>query len=82
MLMLLEAVIIMQRVTSLVTEGEFCIQPEYKHATVEEVKEHKIVPNSKIPFCFSIVKNVAGKPETPLKAFAMLWRRVQPQCTK
>lgn len=34
MLMLLEAVIIMQAVTSLVTEGEFCIQPEYKQAIV------------------------------------------------
>lgn len=72
MLMLLEAVIIMQGVTPLVTEGEFCIQPEYKQAIVEEVKKHKIVPNSKIPFWPSIVKNVAGKTERPLKAFAML----------
>lgn len=72
MLMFLEVVIIMQGVTSLVTDGEFCIQPEYKQAIVEEVKNPKIEPNSKIPFWPSIVKNVAGNTERPLKAFAIL----------
>lgn len=48
MLMLLEAVIIMQAVT----EGEFCIQPEYKQAIVYLAKKCEIMYQEefKIPF--------------------------------
>lgn len=57
MLMLLEAVIIAQAVTSLVTEGKFCIQPEYKQAVVFLVKKCEILHQKpKLPFGSSVGK--------------------------
>lgn len=74
MLMLLEAVMIMQAVTSLVTEGEFCIQPEYKQAIVFVAKQCEITYQKPKFLSGSFVGkgDVAGKAEKPLMAFAML----------
>lgn len=65
---------IMQAVTSLVTEGELCIQPEYKQAIVFLAKKCEIIYQKlKVPTAFSVDRGyVAGKGERPLMPFAML----------
>lgn len=69
----------MQAVTSLVTEGEFCIQSEYKQAIEFLAKKCEIIYQKlKVPSDFSVDKgDVAGKGERPLMAFAMLQKLVQ-----
>lgn len=74
MLMLLEVIIIMQGVTSLVTEDGLCIKPEYKQAIVFLAKSYEIIYwKPKFPSDSSVgTGDVAGKAERPLMAFAML----------
>lgn len=73
MLMLLEAVIIAQAVTSLITEGKFCIQHEYKRLLFFLAKKCEIIHQKpELPFGSSVGKrDIAGKAERPLVAFAM-----------
>lgn len=73
MLMLLEAGIIMQTITSLATKGEFCIQPEGTQAIVFLAKREIMYQKLKFPSNFSVGKgDVAGKRERPLLAVEKL----------
>lgn len=69
----------MQTVASLVTEGEFRIQPECQQAIVFLVKQHEIIYQKlKFPSVFSVGKrDVAGKGKRPLMAFEMLQKMMQ-----